>query len=216
MGEMASGIASLTLVYSSVYPGADQRKYQSTASLAFVWGIHRWPVNSPHKWPITRKMFPFNDVIMSQYGQCCLNPLASTQCYEEPSFCSGTCRISSFTIKSRSVVFNHKYWLLGKYMSFQPRAVAFKISNAHSSGSAKAVFSLLSSTRLVCFISSTISRAAWVPVMSGKKWIQHYDVIKWKFFSRNCPFVWGIHRWPVDSPHKRTVTGTFDVSLLSV
>ena len=33
-------------------------------SLAFVWGIHRWPVNSSHKWPVTRKMFPFDDVIM--------------------------------------------------------------------------------------------------------------------------------------------------------
>ena len=29
-----------------------------------MWGIHRWPVNSPHKWPVTRKMFPFDDVIM--------------------------------------------------------------------------------------------------------------------------------------------------------
>ena len=41
-----------------------QRKYQSSASLAFVWGVHRWPVNSPHKWPVTRKMFSFDDVIM--------------------------------------------------------------------------------------------------------------------------------------------------------
>ena len=44
---------------------ADQRKYQSSASLAFVRGIHRSPVNSPHKWPVTRKMFPFNCVILS-------------------------------------------------------------------------------------------------------------------------------------------------------
>ena len=57
---------SLNIVYSAVYSGADQRKHQSSASLAFVRGIHRWPVNSPHKWPVTRKMFPFDDVIMSQ------------------------------------------------------------------------------------------------------------------------------------------------------
>ena len=57
-------ITSLTIVYSTVYSGADQRKHQSSASLAFVWGIHQWPVNSPHKWPVTRKMFPFDDVIM--------------------------------------------------------------------------------------------------------------------------------------------------------
>ena len=60
MNTMASGITSLAIVYSSVYSGADQRKHQSSASLAF----HRWPVNSPHKGPVTRKMFPFNGVIM--------------------------------------------------------------------------------------------------------------------------------------------------------
>ena len=40
---------------------------QSSASLAFVWGIHRGPVNSPHKWPVRRKMFPFDDVIMTTF-----------------------------------------------------------------------------------------------------------------------------------------------------
>ena len=44
--------------------GADQRKHQSSVSLAFVRGIHRWSGNSPHKWPVTWKMFPFDDVIM--------------------------------------------------------------------------------------------------------------------------------------------------------
>ena len=64
MSAIASQITSLTIVYSTVYPGADQSKHQSSASLAFVRGIHRGPVNSPHKWPVTRKMFPFDDVIM--------------------------------------------------------------------------------------------------------------------------------------------------------
>ena len=64
MGAMASHITSLTIVYSIVYSGADQSKHQSSASLAFVWVINRGPVNSPHKWPVTRKMFPFYDVIM--------------------------------------------------------------------------------------------------------------------------------------------------------
>ena len=64
MGAIGPQITSLTIVYSTVYSGADQSKHQSSASLAFVWGIHRGPVNSPHKWPVTRKMFPFDDVIM--------------------------------------------------------------------------------------------------------------------------------------------------------
>ena len=57
MGTISSLITSLTSVYSTVHSGADQRKHQSSASLAFVRGIHRRPVNSPHKWPVTRKCF---------------------------------------------------------------------------------------------------------------------------------------------------------------
>ena len=57
MSAMTSQITSLTIVYSAVYSGADQRKHQSSASLAFVREIHRWPVNSPHKWPVTRIFF---------------------------------------------------------------------------------------------------------------------------------------------------------------
>ena len=64
MEAIASQITSLTIVYSIVYSEADQRKHQSSASPAFEWGILRGPVNSPHKWPVTRKMFPFDDVIM--------------------------------------------------------------------------------------------------------------------------------------------------------
>ena len=64
MSAMASGITSLPIVYSTIYSDADERKHQSSASLAFVREIHRWPGSSPHKGPVTRKMFPFGDVIM--------------------------------------------------------------------------------------------------------------------------------------------------------
>ena len=63
MGTMASQITSLAIVYWTVYSGVD-KKHRNSASLAFVRGIHWWPMNSPHKWPVTRKMFPFDDVIM--------------------------------------------------------------------------------------------------------------------------------------------------------
>ena len=73
INAMASQITSLTLVYWTVYSGVYQRKYQSSASLAFVVGIHRWPVNSTYRGPVTRKMFPFDDVIMPyQKGQSCI------------------------------------------------------------------------------------------------------------------------------------------------
>ena len=64
MSAMASQITRLTIIYSAVYSGTDQRKHQSSAPLAFVRGIHMWPVNCPHKRPVTRKIFQFDDVIM--------------------------------------------------------------------------------------------------------------------------------------------------------
>ena len=76
MSVMGSRITSLTIIYSIVYSGADQRKHQSSASLAFVRGIHQWPVNAPHKGPVTWKMFSFDDVIifmwhkLASQGQC--------------------------------------------------------------------------------------------------------------------------------------------------
>ena len=65
MGARASRITCLTIVFWTVYLDTGQRKHQSSASLAFVRGTHRRTVNFPHKWPVTRKMFPFDDVIMS-------------------------------------------------------------------------------------------------------------------------------------------------------
>ena len=83
MGAITSQITSLTIVYSIVYSDADQRKHQSSASLAFERGIHRGPVNSPHKWPVTQKMFPFDDVIMCNVNACCLCQ-AKMRAKEEP------------------------------------------------------------------------------------------------------------------------------------
>ena len=81
MGAIASQITSLTIVFSAVYLDTDKRKQQSSASLAFVRGIHRRPVNSPHKWPVTRKMFPFDDVIM-----CGIHTRAILQRVHKPFF----------------------------------------------------------------------------------------------------------------------------------
>ena len=66
ISAMASQNTSVSFVYSNVCSGTDKRKHQSFASLAFVRGIHRSPVNSPHKRPVTRKMSPFDDVIIYQ------------------------------------------------------------------------------------------------------------------------------------------------------
>ena len=69
MGTMASLITGVSIVCSAVCSGADQRKHQSSVSLAFVRGIQRWPVNSHHKGQVTQKMFPFDYVIMLKVDQ---------------------------------------------------------------------------------------------------------------------------------------------------
>ena len=66
MSAMASQITSVSIVYR--IDCSDQRKHRVTG---FCGGIHRRPMNSPHKWPVTRKMFPFDDVIMMNSWLSC-------------------------------------------------------------------------------------------------------------------------------------------------
>ena len=70
MGAMASEITGVKNVDPTVCSGTSQRKHQSSASLAFVRGIHRWQVNSPHtfKGPVRRKCFHL--MTSSWYHQC--------------------------------------------------------------------------------------------------------------------------------------------------
>ena len=104
MSTMASQITSLTIVYSNVYSGTDQRKYQSSASLALVRGIHRWPVSSPHKGPITQKRFPFDDSKMA---------VISNTVY--PMICTWLCMWCFFMVLS--IVLGDFMWIIYQYSS---------------------------------------------------------------------------------------------------
>ena len=68
MRAMASQIPDIPIVCSIICWGTD-KKHQNFESLAFVRGLHRWQVDSPHKGPVPRKMFPFDDVLM-QWPHC--------------------------------------------------------------------------------------------------------------------------------------------------
>ena len=101
---LASQITSRTIIYSTVYSSTDQIKHQSSASLSFVRGIHRWLVNSPHKGSVTRKMFPFDDVIMG-FGWCGLKFLSHSQ----------TAAVQPLTFGNRYIIPSHillGMWLL--------------------------------------------------------------------------------------------------------
>ena len=67
-------------LFTEAFIQAQIKKHQSSASLAFVRGIHRGPVNSPHKWPVTGKMFPFDDVIMRRAARYCHTVSKSFHC----------------------------------------------------------------------------------------------------------------------------------------
>ena len=59
MSAMVSQITGVSIACSIVGSSEDQRKHKTPRHRP-LWS----PVNSQHKWPVTRKMFPFDDVIM--------------------------------------------------------------------------------------------------------------------------------------------------------
>ena len=62
-----SQITRVSIVHWNVCSGTAQRKYQSSVSLAFVRGIHQWPMDSLYKGPAMWKMFPFDDIIITEF-----------------------------------------------------------------------------------------------------------------------------------------------------
>ena len=196
MSAMASQITSLAIVYSTVYSGVIQRKYQCSASMAFVWGIHRRPVNSPHKWPVMRKMFPLDDIIMSIW-KTTRNRQSYQNVYREREVSLVTYHLNVVSL----VHATHFAWSGKIFLSPTPDAcspllvlsVFIGAGQPLQHGEVKA------------------SNLAWVrPVIV----IYHDDVIKWKHFPRYWPFVWGIHRSPVNSPHKGQWRGALMFSMI--
>ena len=114
MKAMASAITSLTSVYLTVY--SDQRKHQSSASLAFVRGIHRSPVNSPHKGPVTRKLFPFDDVIMQWLKGYFFLPYVQIWAIDE-DITSILTSLLTYCLQCNQFRFNHVaiYWVNRMY-----------------------------------------------------------------------------------------------------
>ena len=127
MSAMAPQITSLTIVYSTVNSGTDQRTHQASAPLAFVRGIHRGQVNSPHRGPVTRKIFPFDDVIMDDVDNvsvwCCdyIIKLILASSGKETHKPAGTrnltikfCPVRQFretNAKYLNFIFQHKLWI---------------------------------------------------------------------------------------------------------
>ena len=114
MSAMVSQNTGVSIVYSTVCSNADQRKHQSSVSLAFVRGIHWWPVNFPHKGPVTRKMFPFDDVIIYFRNHCHISqgPMYQLVIFQSNRQCSWVFHRCSFTAHDDVIKWKHFacYW----------------------------------------------------------------------------------------------------------
>ena len=104
ISTMASQITGVRIVCSIVCLGADQRKRQSSASLAFVMGIHRSPVNFPSLRPVTRKTFPFDGVIMDVIISVAQQILLASLERKHTNYCTvSVCKKLSYMGSSRRV-----------------------------------------------------------------------------------------------------------------
>ena len=119
MSAMASQITGVSIVCSTVCLCANQRKHQSSASLTFARGIHRWPVDSPHKGPVTRKMFPFDDVIIHVYRNPCFSSYVLSFSHHLATRFLGrdsqSKHIRDFGLTEDTPSLDRTVWLLGVY-----------------------------------------------------------------------------------------------------
>ena len=214
MSMMASQITGISIFFLTVCWGADQRKYQSSALLAFVRGIHWWLVNSLHKVLVMWKMFPFDDVIMTArriFHQIWItskkalvkqapNYLYSTNnsCELHISWSEKINFIMYYKIQCGPVeIVFFSQQQMSHCWPVKSRYGTFVISSRSNYG-ASVVNSR--SNYGMSVISSWWNKSvviSWSDVCSN-----HDDVIKWKHFRCYWPFVLGIHWSPVNSPHK--------------
>ena len=214
LGAMESQITCLTIVYWTIYSGADQRKHQSSTSLAVVRGIHQCPVNSPHKWPITQ-IFLFiwwRHHAMEQ-------PIMQLAVFW-----------GSFTNRLRPHQWNPVIFLVGlililrtlsglqfPHFTVTEHVVACvtlwpdMVILFHDDDEAKRAFTGFQSCAHKPFVK-------WVPCsinyINPSTNRYHDDVNIWKHFPRYWPFVRGIHRSPVNSQHKGQWRGALMFSLI--
>ena len=114
-------------------------------------------MNSPHKGPVTWKMFPFDDVIMHLWSNVGRFPIAIQERVNLVDGCGRCCQD----------MFNRLIWC-----------------------------------QAIC------------KHCVDQRHLRQDDVIKWKHFPRYWPFVWGIHRSPVNSPHKGQWRGALMFSFI--
>ena len=143
MSAIASQISDIPIVCWTVCSSEDQRKHQSSLSLAFVRGIHRSPVDSPHKGPVTRKMFPFDDVIMKWIFVSCV-------------FCRGLIPVD-FTLSWPNYIDTEAILLMFEWKNLEELSKSIKWSDKHAMST--------TAEKVICvFISAGLFRSSENPL----------------------------------------------------
>ena len=194
MSEIASQITSLAIVYSTVYSRHRSKETSKRRVTGLLRGIHRWPVNSPHKGPIMRKMFPFDDVII---WWCSGRPLYPQDLWTILRICQKQIEIKQYDLNFLLRPFLDIGWNFAA-----PRCIKCTW-NAISHHTLKACGSSSCNKNVFCDWPCYSSRVD-----------KHDDVIKWKHFPRYWPSVRGIHQWPVNFLHKCQWRGALMFSLI--
>ena len=195
MLAIASQITSLTIVYSIVYSDADQRKHQSSASLAFVRGIHRGPVNSPHKWPVTRKMFPFDDVIMGNSSLAPYSLIISVVLWYQPG--------GSFAAVSLPFI---PAWISNHLSNKVPNEITYPFPNLNGSPDSWEIFLMKAESEFYHFHSRkciwNCHLPTWRPFCPGEEEIKF--LIEGTPLMYRSPVIWKISRGTISSWRKTT------------
>ena len=194
MSAMASQITDVSIICSVVCSGADRRKHESSASMAFVRGMYLCPVDSHHKGTVTRKMFKL--MTSSWKGQ-------QRKMYHEDKTDVIHCRLCRKA---------HKLGML-----------FHRIIKAQAKQNNTLVMLLVARDTIATQMCPCISRAIRIQDLCTScyvafvvnhgavrylSWLMYTiivipdDVIKWRHFPRYWSFVRRIHRSPVNSPHK--------------
>ena len=181
---LAFQITSVTIVFLAICSSSDRGKHQRYASLAFVRGIHRWLVNSPHKWSVTRKMFLF-DVIVSQLliillgGEKVERPVKGTQKLRktEKNIFSWICTMPTQP---------HIIWVPGIFSEIAHRSLIGQLHNFGFDIKPTWVYHLPCRVRSDCFIET------YIPLWSTPQDITSGN---WPLFSYIRGHGWLYRRW---------------------
>ena len=192
MSAMVSQFTGVSIVCSTICSGTDRRKHQNSVSLAFVREIRRWPMHSRHIGPVMRKMFPLDFIMMTTPIVSYITRHLSCLALPAMDMISAPSPGQESPLKTNHRKNKHVYIWIRIYKKVICLSHNLKTAETHKS---------LHLHHLLTFVGNVRMGIVRVGIVL-EPCAHHDDVIKWKRFPRYWPFVRGIQRFPVNSPHE--------------